>query len=454
MDGKEFIKGVKLITEEKGIPEETVFEAMEQALMTAYKKNFNSKTNVRVNIDRETGDIKVFSYLVVVDEYIEGDEITDEEGNITYEEPEINEDAQILLEDAVKLVKNIKVGESIEEEVTPKDFGRVAASTAKQVLTQKIREAERTSIIDEFASKQDEIMVGLLAMEDNRNYYVDLGRTRGILPKSEMIPNEVVKMGTSIKVYLQKIEATPKGPLILCSRKHNGFVKRLFENEIPELASGEIVLHGVAREAGIRSKVSVESMNERIDPIGTCIGERGSRIANILSELNGEKVDLILYNEDNATYIANSLSPAKNVIVNILEEEKSREALAIVDEDNLSLAIGKKGMNIKLASRLTKFHINVKTMQQLNEEGNIPAEVINEIKPKKTTTKKKVEAPAALTEEEFRVKALELGFTEAEIQAEVDIYNKAKENDIDVPYELALEERLASIAEAEAAEEK
>ncbi len=370
MNGKEFITALKNITAEKGISEDIVFEGMEQALVTAYKKNFDSKTNVKVSINRETGEIKVYSYLVVVDDYIEGEEIVDEEGNISYTEPEINEDAQILLEDAEKIVPGIKVGETIEEEVTPHDFGRVAASTAKQVLTQKIREAERNSILDEFANKQDEIMVGLLAMEDNKNYYVDLGRARGILPKSEMIPGETVKMGSSIKVYLQKVEATTKGPLILCTRKTNGFVKRLFESEIPELADGSIVLYNVAREAGVRSKVAVYSEDKAIDPIGTCIGERGSRIASILSELNGEKIDLIKYDEDAATFIANALSPAKDVIVNILDNTKNREALAIVNDENLSLAIGKKGINIKLASKLTRFRINVKTLEQVTKEGN------------------------------------------------------------------------------------
>ncbi len=370
MNGKEFIKAVKSITEEKGIDEEIVYEAMEHALITAYKRNFDSKTNVKVNIDRDSGEIKVYSYLVVVDEYIEGEDIVDEEGNVSYKEPEINEDAQILLKEAQKIVSDIKVGETIEEEVTPKDFGRVAASTAKQVLTQKIREAERESIIDEFEGKQDEIMLGLLAMEDNRNYYVDIGRARGILPKKEMIPGEVVKMGTSIKVYIQKIESTPKGPLILCTRRHYGFVKRLFENEIPEFKDGTLILAGVAREAGVRSKVAVYSTNERIDPIGTCIGERGVRISGILKELNGEKIDLILYSEDESEYISNALNPAKGAIVNILENDKERKALAIVDEDNLSLAIGKKGINIKLASRLTRFHITVKTLNQITEEGN------------------------------------------------------------------------------------
>ncbi len=370
MNGKDLIKAIKNITEEKQIDENIVFEGLEQALITAYKKNFKSKTNVKVNIDRETGDIRVYSYLVVVEDYIDGEEIVDEEGNVTYTEPSINEDAQILLEDARKLVPNIEIGETIETEVTPADFGRVAASTAKQVLTQKIREAERNSIVAEYSDKQDELMVGILAMEDNKNYYVDLGRARGILPKSEMIPGEVVKMGSSIKVYISKIEATPKGPLILCTRKHYGFVKRLFENEIPEFRDGTLMLYAVAREAGVRSKVAVYSTNPRVDAIGTCIGERGSRIGSILSELNGEKIDLVLYSEDKAEFIKNALSPAKDVIVSIVEDDKEKVALAVVNDENLSLAIGKKGINIKLASKLTKFRINIKTMEELEKEGN------------------------------------------------------------------------------------
>lgn len=369
MNSKEFIKALNNIVEEKNISKEVVFEAMEQALTAAYKKNYDSKTNVRIEINKETGEIKVFSYLVVVDEIDEGSETVDEEGNTIDVPPTINIDAQILLEDAQKMVPNIKVGETIEKEVTPKDFGRVAASTAKQVVTQKIREAERNSIMEEFADKEGEMMVGFLAMEDSRNYYVDLGRARGILPKSEMIPGETVKMGTSIKVYITKIESTTKGPLILLSRKHYGFVKRLFESEIPELADGTIELYSVIREPGIRSKVAVYSTNERVDAIGACIGEKGSRIGSILKELNGEKVDLILYSENPQEFIQNALAPAKNIIVNILDETK-KEALAIVPEDQLSLAIGKKGTNVKLASRLTKYKIEVKTLNQINEDGN------------------------------------------------------------------------------------
>ncbi len=370
MNGKEFIKALKNIIEEKNIDEDTVYDAMEQGLITAYKKNYDSKTNVRVDINRATGEFKVIRYYVVVEDYLEGEESTDEEGNIIYLDPEINEDAQLLLEEAEAIVPGIKIGETIEEEVTPKDFGRVAASTCKQVVTQKIREAERNSIISEFADKQDELMVGILAMEDARNYYVDLGRTRGILPKAEMIPGEEVKMGSSIKVYISKVEANSKGPLVLCTRKHYGFVKRLFESEIPELQDGTLELHAVAREAGVRSKVAVSSTNDRIDAIGTCIGERGSRISNILRELNGEKIDLVLWNEDNSEFIKNALQPAKDVIVSIIDDTKTREALAIVTDENLSLAIGKKGINIKLASKLTKFKINIKTMTQIQEEGN------------------------------------------------------------------------------------
>lgn len=369
MNSEEFIKALKNIVKEKGISEDVVFEGMEQALTTAYKKNFDSKTNVRVDINRQTGEIKVYSYLIVVDDVDFGSETTDEEGNVVKIPPEINIDAQIILEQAEEMVPGIKVGETIETEVTPKDFGRVAASTAKQVLTQKIREAEKNRIIEEFQDKQDEMLLGLVAMEDSRNYYIDFGLTRGILPKNEIIPGETIKMGSNIRVYVTKIENNTKGPLILLSRKHYGFIKRLFELEVPELQDGTLIMHACVREAGVRSKVAISSTNERIDPIGTCIGEKGSRIASILKELNGEKIDVIAYSEEPSEFIKNALSPAKNAIVNIIDATK-KEALAVVSSDQLSLAIGKGGNNIKLASRLTKYKINIKTMEEINEEGN------------------------------------------------------------------------------------
>lgn len=367
--GLEFLKALNLVTEEKGIPKDLIIDAMKQALMTAYKKNYDARTNVRVDFDELTGKFKVISYYIVVDDYIDSTYETDEEGNEIEIPPEINPDAQMLLDEAKEIDPDIKVGDTIEKEVTPHDFGRVAAGAAKQVVTQRIREAEKESIVNEFGDKQDEMLVGMLAMEDQRNYYVDLGRARGILPKSEMIPGEVVKMGSSIKVYVTKVEAGTKGPLILLSRKHYGFVKRLFESEIPELADGTVILYQVAREPGVRSKVAVYSTNDKVDAIGACIGAHGSRIASILKELNGEKVDLVKYSNDPTEFIKNAMAPAKNVIVSIKDEEK-KEALVVVDNDNLKLAIGRKAINVRLASKLTRYKLEVKTMEDIQREGN------------------------------------------------------------------------------------
>lgn len=356
MDSKAFKTAVSNLNKEKGIKEEIIYDAMELALTSAYKKNYNSLTNVRVSINRETGDIKVYSVLTVV----ENKYVPDPEDE--------NPIVPITIKEAKKLVPGIAVGETIEEEVTPYDFGRVAASTAKQVVIQKIREAERVSIIEEFAEKENELLVGLVSMEDARNYYIDLGRSQGVLPKTETIPGEVIKMGANIKVYVSKVEMNIKGPLILLSRTHYNFVKRLFELEIPEVTDGTIMVYSVAREPGVRSKVAVYSENSRVDAIGSCIGERGTRIANILKELSGEKVDIIPYDKDIITFIKNSLSPAKDAHVFILDENKT-EALIIVNEENLSLAIGKKGVNIRLASRLTHHKLDVKTYEQAREIG-------------------------------------------------------------------------------------
>lgn len=349
MDAKAFIKATDYIAKEKNISKDVVWSAIELALTTAYKKNFNSKTNVRVEVNQDNGEIKVFSFRTVVKE-------------IT------NEDEEILLSEAKKIVPKIKVGETIEEEVTPKDFGRVAAATAKQVVTQKIREAERNSIMDEFNDKQDELVVGLISREDVANYYIDLGRAHGILPKTEIIPGEKLVMGTSIKVYITRIESNSKGPKIVLSRTHFGFVKRLLELEIPELQEGILVLYGVAREAGNRSKIAVFSENEKVDAIGACVGEKGERIKRITDELNGEKVDVILYDKNPVNFIKNALGPAKDVKVYITDI-KNQAALAIADGDNLSLAIGKRGQNVRLAARLTKYRIDVKTTAQVEEEG-------------------------------------------------------------------------------------
>ena len=378
MDTKEFKKAISLIVKEKGITENDIFEAMRLALTSAYKKNYHSLSNVRVDINEETGDISVYSFRTVVpDNYEELEEwnLLDKEENgenIDEEddhEPFIfDERIHIPLTEAREIVANIEVGETIEEEVTPHDFGRVAAATAKQVVIQKIREAERNCIIEEFADKQDELVSGIVEMEDARNYYINLGKTQGILPKSEIIPSETIKMGSNIKVYITKVESGSKGCTILLSRCHYGFVKRLFELEIPEVNDGTILVYSVARDAGNRCKVALLSNNERVDAVGSCIGEKGMRIGNILKELSGEKVDLVLYDNDPAKFILNALSPAKNIHV-FVTDSKKQEALVVTDNDNLSLAIGKRGINIKLAARLTHFKIDVKTFDEAKEMG-------------------------------------------------------------------------------------
>lgn len=379
MNNKEFKKALDVLVKEKGIDPEIIYEAMELALTSAYKKNYNSLTNVRVDINKDTGDIKVYSYKTVVDRAEEDKykKFSDIDFSTVSDDDEEDEpvlpfvydpNIHLTLEEARKIVPDIKIGETIEEEVTPKDFGRVAAATAKQVVIQKIREAERNVIIEEFADKEGELISGTVDMEDERNYYINLGRTQGILPKSETIPGEEIKMGSTIKVYITKVDNNSKGPLILLSRTHYGFVKRLFELEIPEINEGIILVYSVARDAGNRTKVAVYSEDPNVDPIGSCIGERGTRIANILKELGNEKIDVIAYDKDPVIFIEHALSPAKDLHVFVTDEEK-KEAYVIVNDENLSLAIGKKGSNVKLAARLTHYKIDVKSYDQARADG-------------------------------------------------------------------------------------
>ena len=398
MNGKEFKKALDNIVAEKDIDPEVVYSAMELALTSAYKKNFNSKTNAKVLFDKDTGEIKVYSYLTVVpDDKMTKEEYEDalfekyaEDEDLDTEIPEeesedgeegeggeakketisfFNPETEIKLSDAKKIDKTLEVGDTIDTEVTPKDFGRVATSTAKQVVVQKIREAERNSIMDEFGDKQDELLIGTVALEDTDNYFIDLGRTNGILPKKDCIPGEKIEMGSQIKVYVSKVDNNGKNLLILLSRTHYGFVKRLFELEIPEINDGTVMIYSVARDAGNRSKVAVYSENPNVDPIGACIGEKGSRIARIINELHGEKLDVVKYDSDPAVFIENALSPAKDLTVAITDPKKL-EAMVIADGDNFSLAIGKKGQNARLATRLTKFKkIDIKTTEQAREAG-------------------------------------------------------------------------------------
>ncbi len=347
---KEFLKALDYIVEEKGIDRSIVVEAMEQGLAAAYKKN-EGIPNVRVEVNPDTGEIKVFKFKNVVEEVQ-------------------NEKGEISLEDAKKIVPDIEVGETIEERLyTDKEFGRVAAGTAKQVVVQRIKEAEKESVNEEFKDCKDELLVGTLEREDQFNYYVNLGRSFGILPKDEIIPGEKLEMGSSIKAYVSKLEIGPKGPFILLSRSHYGYLKRLLELEIPELSDGTIMLYSVAREAGSRSKIAVYSNNPKVEPIGAIIGEKGSRIGRILSGLSGEKIDVVLYDKDPVQFIKNALSPAKNLDVTITDEKK-KEVLVLADKDNLSLAIGKKGQNVRLASRLTHYKLNVQKKEEVYTLGS------------------------------------------------------------------------------------
>ncbi len=391
MDGKEFKKALDNIVKEKNIDPEIVYDAMELALTSAYKKNFNSKTNVKVLFDRVTGEIKVYSYLTVVpddkmtkeeyedylfESYADDDEDEEDETDVEVEDEEkkvetpsfFNPETEIKISEAKKIDKTLEIGDTIDNEVTPKDFGRVAASTAKQVVVQKIREAERNSILSEFGDKQDEMLVGTVALEDTDNYFIDLGRTNGILPKKDIIPGEKIEMGSQIKVYVSKVDNNGKNLLVLLSRSHYGFVKRLFELEIPEINDGTVMIYSVARDPGNRSKVAVYSEKAGVDPIGACIGEKGGRIARIINELHGEKLDVVKYDKDPAIFIENALSPAKELTVAITDPKK-QEAMVIADGENFSLAIGKRGQNARLASKLTHYKIDIKTTEQAREAG-------------------------------------------------------------------------------------
>jgi len=344
---KELMNALNSVAAEKGIDKNIIVEAMEQAMAAAYKKKGGP---ARCVVNPETGEIRLYSVRTVVeDEYFK------------------DEKSQISLTEAKVRVPDIEVGETIEDPVEMTDFGRVAAGTAKQVVGQRIREAEKELIVNEFGDKQDELVVGTLSREDSKTYYVDLGKTFGLLPKDEVIPGEKLEMGSSVKAYVSKLEIGTKGVFILLSRTHYGFVKRLLELEIPEISDGTVILYSVARDAGFRSKIAVYTEVDNVEPVGCVIGAGGARINRVLKQLGNEKIDVILYDKDPVKFIQNALSPAKDVEV-FITDYKKKEALVVVNKDNLSLAIGKKGQNVKLASRLTHYKLEVKSYDDVNIE--------------------------------------------------------------------------------------
>lgn len=328
---------------ERGIAKEVLLEAIEAALVSAYKRNFASAANVRVVIDRASGAPRVLAQKTVVAQ------VTD---------PRL----EISLEDARKISGAYQLGDIVEEEVTPRNFGRIAAQNAKQVVVQRIREAERGIIYDEFLNRESDIVTGMVHRIEGRNVLVDLGRTEGLLPPTEQIPNETYRLGDRIKCYVVEVKKTTKGPQIHLSRTHPGLLKRLLELEVPEIHDGVVEIKAISREAGSRAKVAVWSRDENVDPLGACVGQRGQRIQAIVNELRGEKIDIIKWSHDPQEFVAQALSPAKVTSVTI--EEDGRVARVVVPDYQLSLAIGKEGQNARLAAKLTGLKIDIKSESQ------------------------------------------------------------------------------------------
>ena len=347
IDNKELILSLEELEKEKGIKKSYVIEAIETALVTAYKRNLDSLENVKVDIDKQTGATHIYAIKDVMEEA--KDEAT-----------------EISLEDAHKINKSLKLGDQVDVEIVPKDFGRIAAQTAKQVIIQKLREVERDLIFNEFNDRKGEIVSGIIQKADKNIVVMDLGRLEGVMPTKEQVPTEHYHVNDKIKAYVMDVERGQKGaPQVLLSRSHPDFVRKLLELEIPEIYEGVIEIKSVSRDPGNRSKVAVYSPDPNIDPVGSCVGQKGVRIQNVINELHGEKIDVIEWNSDPSIFIASALLPAKIMAVDIKEEDKF--AQVIVLDDQLSLAIGKAGQNARLAAKLTGWKIDIKSESQFRE---------------------------------------------------------------------------------------
>ena len=347
IDNKELIIALEDLEKEKGIKKDYLLESIEMALVTAYKRNFDSLENVKVVMDSKTGATHVYAIKEIVN-------------NVE------NEDIQISIKDAKKINADLKEGDNVEIEIVPRNFGRIAAQTAKQVIIQKLREAEREIVFAEFNDRKGEIVTGLIQKADKNIVVMDLGKLEGVMPAKEQIPTETYRVNDKIKGYVLDVEKGAKGaPQVIVSRSHPDFVRKLLEFEIPEIYEGVIEIKSVSRDPGYRSKVAVYSPDQNIDPVGSCVGQKGVRIQNVINELNGEKIDVIEWNEDPAIYISSALLPAKILAVDIKEDEKF--AQVIVPDDQLSLAIGKSGQNARLAAKLTNWKIDIKSETQFRE---------------------------------------------------------------------------------------
>jgi N utilization substance protein A len=402
MDIKSFTSALAQIAEEKGISFEKTLEIIEVALAAAYKKDYGKKGQIiKAKLNPETGKLDFWQVKIVVDKsMIYSEEELEKMKDIAFtpekykEEEEVkkgkkvrfNPEKHIMLEDAKKIKSKIKAGEELETVLeTKKDYGRIAAQTAKQVIMQRIREAEKESVFKEYKSKEGEIISGIVQRVEGRNVFMDLGKALGLLPKEEQVPGEFYRPGQRLKVFVLKVEETPKGSTVFLSRAYPKIISKLFELEVPEIASNQVQIRSIAREAGSRSKIAVSADAEGIDPIGSCVGQKGTRVMAVINELGGEKIDIIEYSDDPEKYVANSLSPAKVVSVKILPKNK---ALALVPEDQLSLSIGKDGQNVRLAAKLTGWKIDVRSAEAAGEIVEEPEEVEEEKETKKKKTKK------------------------------------------------------------------
>jgi transcription termination/antitermination protein NusA len=349
----ELFDALLLLEKEKGISRDVIIDAIEAALISAYRRNFNQAQNVRIDFNIEVGTMRVFARKEVVEEVFD---------------PRL----EISIEDARGMNPNYQIEDIVELEVTPKDFGRIAAQTAKQVVTQRVREAERGIIYSEFIDREEDIMTGIVQRQDPRFIYVSLGKIEAILPSNEQMPNERYKPHDRIKVFLTKVEKTTKGPQIFVSRTHPGLLKRLFEIEVPEIYDGTVEIKSVAREAGDRSKISVHSDNLEVDPVGSCVGPKGTRVQAVVNELKGEKIDIVKWSADPVEFVANALSPSK--VLDVIVNEEHKATTVVVPDYQLSLAIGKRGQNARLAAKLTGWKIDIKSETDAREAGIFPRE--------------------------------------------------------------------------------
>ena len=334
------LRAFEALEDEKGISKEVILEALEAALVSAYKRNYQQAQNVEVNFDVKKGSIKVFAVKEVVDLVMDSQ-------------------LEVSLEDAHDLNSAYEIGDKIKFEVTPKDFGRIAAQTAKQVIMQRVREAERSIIYNEYIDYEDDILTGIVERQDRRYVYVSLGKIEAVIPPEGQIPNETFQPHERVQVYVERVENTTKGPQVYVSRSHPSLLKRLFEQEVPEIFDGTVEIKAIAREAGDRSKVAVVSNDANIDAVGTCVGPRGSRVQRIVDELKGENMDIVQWSDDMATFISNALNPADVLSVHFVPGETS--CVVVVPENHLSLAIGKRGQNARLAAKLTNHKIDIKS---------------------------------------------------------------------------------------------